>query len=262
MTGGTGEVARELDEELGGRPRVAVDDLVVVAHPEAVVRRGGQQPDEQQVSRVEVLELVHQQVAAAGLGPHPGVGIGQEDLDGLVDLLVEIDGTEVRQGRTVGGEPLGDARRVGNGFFDHGRRGQSEPDGRESLEVGSHGVGIGLPADFDVALQQVSHGALLQHPSAAGRTEFVADPEPEAVQGADIEGGCPGNVLATQPQVCGRLVVVGQRRDRARMHPPVDDQVTKSLGEDPGLARARRSDDPGRPGAVADGGQLVRSQLR
>ena len=48
---------------------VAVDDLVVVADAEAVVARGGQEPDEQEVGRGQVLELVDEQVPAARPGP-------------------------------------------------------------------------------------------------------------------------------------------------------------------------------------------------
>ncbi len=87
-----GEVVLEVDQVLGGRSRVAVDDLVVVAHAEGVVGRRAQQPDQQHVGGVQVLEFVDQQVPAAGLGDAPGLGVAQEDLDGAVDLLVEVDG--------------------------------------------------------------------------------------------------------------------------------------------------------------------------
>jgi hypothetical protein len=39
------------------------------------------------------LELVHQEEAAPGLCHLPGRRIGEQDLDGPVDLLVEVDGT-------------------------------------------------------------------------------------------------------------------------------------------------------------------------
>ena len=117
VVGGTGEVAREADEELRGGTRVAVDDLVVVADPEAVVAGGGQQPDHQQVGRGQVLELVDQQAPAPGLCRRPGLGVGDEDLDGPVDLLVEVDRPELGQRRPVAVESLGDARRVGHGLL-------------------------------------------------------------------------------------------------------------------------------------------------
>ncbi len=71
-----GEVVPEVDQVLGCRSRVAVDDLVVVADGEGVVGRGAQEPDQQHVGGVEVLELVDQQVAAACLRGAAGLGIG------------------------------------------------------------------------------------------------------------------------------------------------------------------------------------------
>ena len=111
---GAGEVAGVVDEELGRRAGVAVNDLVVVADPEAVVGGSGQEPDEEQVGGVEVLELVDQQMPALGLSDRAGVGIGQQDLDGPVDLLVEVDRTGFGQRRAVRFEAFGDARRVGD----------------------------------------------------------------------------------------------------------------------------------------------------
>ena len=90
--GRTGEVAVVVDQVLRGGARVAVEDLVVVSHPEAVESRCVQQPDEQEVGRVEVLELVDQEIPARCLGVARAIGIGQQDLDGPIDLLVEVDG--------------------------------------------------------------------------------------------------------------------------------------------------------------------------
>ena len=57
------------------------------------------------------------------------------------------------------------------------------------------------------------------------------------------------------------LLVVGDGQERLPLEPAVDDQVAQALGEHPGLARSRRRDDPGRAGAVGDGGQLVGSEV-
>ena len=65
---GPGEVAGKVDEEPGVGPGVAVDDLVVVAHAEHVGRRASHQPDQEQMGRGEVLELVDQE--RPGAGPH------------------------------------------------------------------------------------------------------------------------------------------------------------------------------------------------
>ena len=121
------------------------------------------------MGRVEVLELVDQEVAALGLRGRPRPGVGQQDLDGPVDLLVEIDRAGVGQRGAVAVESLGDARGVGHGLFDQIGGGEPEPDGGEGLEIRGDRVGVGLAADLDVALQQVPHRRLLEDPEPAGR---------------------------------------------------------------------------------------------
>ena len=91
VVGGAGEQAGEVEEEAGIGAGVAVDDLVVVAHAEHVEPGRGQQAEQEHVGRREVLELVDEQVAAAGLRPPPAVAVAQQELDGAVDLLVEVD---------------------------------------------------------------------------------------------------------------------------------------------------------------------------
>ena len=76
-----GEVVREVDQVLGRRPGVAVDDLVVVADAEAGEGRGAQQTDQQHVGGVEILELVDQEMAAATLRSAAGIGVAEQDLD-------------------------------------------------------------------------------------------------------------------------------------------------------------------------------------
>ena len=71
----SGEVLPEIDQILGGRSRVSIDDLVVVANTEAAVGRRAQEPDQQHVGGVEVLELIHQKVPAATLRDGPCVGV-------------------------------------------------------------------------------------------------------------------------------------------------------------------------------------------
>ena len=92
VVGGAGEQAGEVEQEGRVGAGVAVDDLVVVAHAEHVEARRGQQPHQEHVGRREVLQLVDQQVAAAGLGPAAVLAVAQEELDRGVDLLVEVDG--------------------------------------------------------------------------------------------------------------------------------------------------------------------------
>ena len=93
MVGRAGEQAGEVEEERRVGTGVAVDDLVVVAHAEHVETGRGQQAEQQHVGRRQVLELVDEQVAAPGLGPPPPLTVAQEEVDGAVDLLVEVDGS-------------------------------------------------------------------------------------------------------------------------------------------------------------------------
>ena len=262
MGAGAGEVAGVVDQEFGGGAGVAVNDLVVVADPEAVVGRGAARS---RMSRrcaglrswnSSTRRKRHLAWAAAR-----AVRIGQQDLYGPVDLLVEVDGAGLAQRGAVTVEALGDARRIGDGLFDQMRCGQAEPDGRQGLDVGGDGVGVGLPADLDEPLQQVAHGRLLEDTQAATPPELVADPQPEAVQGTDVESRSAVDVRAALPHFRGRLVVVRQRRDGGRVHAAFGDQVPEALGQHPGLSRARRGDHPGRPGAVVHGRQLVGCQI-
>ena len=91
--------------------------------------------------------------------------------------------------------------------------------------------------------------------------EFIADPQPEAVQGTDVESWAAVDVRAALPHFSGCLVVVGQGGDGARVHAAFGDEVPETLCEHPGLARTCRGDHPGRPGAVVDCGELVGSQI-
>ena len=67
MVAGAGEERGEVDQPAGIGAVVAVDRLVVVAHAEHRAVGPGEQPDEQQVGRREVLELVDEQQPAGPL---------------------------------------------------------------------------------------------------------------------------------------------------------------------------------------------------
>ncbi len=290
VRGRSREVAVEVDEIFGRRTGVAVNNLVVVAHPKTVVGRCGQEPDQQEVGRIEILEFIDEEITAFGLGHAPRLRIPKEDLERTVDLLVEIHRTEVGQRRPIASESLGDARSIGHGLFHQFGCRQSQPNGGESLEVRGHRVGVGLAADLDLTLQQVPDGRLLEHAQSIGGSapaptlalaalavlaaaaplaacptarapELVADPQSEAVQGADVEGWRTLDIGAPQAQLARRLVVVRQRGDGARVHVAVTHQVPQPFREDPGLARTGGSDDPGRADEVAHCGQLVRREI-
>src|SRR5664280_1800576 len=225
MVGGSGEVAREVDEELGRRPRIAIDDLVVIADGEAVIARGGEQPDQQQMGGGEVLEFVDEQATTPGLRRSAGTGIGHQDLDGTVDLLVEVDRPEVRQGGTVTIESLGDARRIGHRLLDGLRRVEPEPDGGQGADIGGDRVGVRLAPNVEQSLQEIAHAELLEHSRTTRRSELGADPQAGAVEGSDVRPfgrEYPGAPLL---HLIGRPGVVGQGTHGARRGSTVGDEM-------------------------------------
>ena len=164
MVGGAGKVLAEVDEELRRGPGVAVDDLVVVADPEAVEARGHQQTDEEEVGGGQVLELVDQHPAAPDLGRRPGRRIAGQDFDGPVDLLVEVHQAPFGERHPVPVEAVGDSRRVGVGLFGRLRRYQAEPHQRQCGQERGRGVGVGLAPDLEQLTDQVAHPHLVDHP--------------------------------------------------------------------------------------------------
>ncbi len=103
---GAGEQALVVDEERRVGAGVAVDALVVVADAEHVEGRQRQEAHQQHVGRREVLELVDEQVAARALDRAAERPVGQQHLDGAVDLLVEVDRAAAGQLLAEGREQL------------------------------------------------------------------------------------------------------------------------------------------------------------
>ena len=184
--GGAGEELVVVDEEPGVGGLVAVDDLVVVADAEHVARRQGQEPDEQDVGRGEVLELVDQQVPAALLHRPAERTVGEQHLDGPVDLLVEVDRAPVGQGPAVGVEQVGQPVDVVARRLDLGRFAQAEPDRAERFQVGADRVGVGpaLASTGQQRLDEAAAVALLGHRRRPAPV-FAQHPVPERVQGPD-----------------------------------------------------------------------------
>ena len=122
---------------------------------------------------------------------------------------------------------------------------------------GASGSVLTLRADLHQRLDDVAGRALLD--DAPVRPGQLADVEqPEGVERADRRPE-PGGAL---PQLVGGLHVVGHGGDQVGLVVPVGEQVAEPLGQHPGLARAGRGDDAGRPARVGDRRQLVRRQLR
>ncbi len=258
---GPGEVRVEVDQVLGCCSGIAIDDLVVVTHTEAVIGRGAQQPDQEHVGGVEVLELVDQEMPAAALRRGPGIGVLQQDLYRPVDLLVEVDGARFRQRPPVAVESFRQTLGVRDLLLDLGRWGQAQPDGRQCIGVGDDGVGVRLTRDLEDVLHEVAHGRVLQDAQSSLPSVLVADPEAHAVERLHVGPACRRGATGSFLQLVHRLAVEGQRGHRGGLHPAVLHQVPEALGQDPRLARTRWSDDPGAPLRMADGRQLVRGEV-
>ena len=101
----TREVVAEVDQVLGGRAGVAVDHLVVVAHPETVVAGGAH--SNRISSMWAALRSWNSSTSRCRQRPWAALrasGSRQEDLDRPVDLLVEVDRPGLDQRRPVGVE--------------------------------------------------------------------------------------------------------------------------------------------------------------
>ncbi len=108
---GAREQLAVVDEERRIGAGVAVDALVVVPDAEHVEGRDGEQAQQEDVGRREVLELVDEEVPAGALHRAAERPVPEQRLDGRVDLLVEVDGPALGQPVAIGGEQLGEARR-------------------------------------------------------------------------------------------------------------------------------------------------------
>ena len=256
-----GKYSAEIDEVLGGGSRVAVDHLVVVADPEAVRGWAAEQPNQQHVGRIEILELVNQQVPTAPLGRAPCLGITYQDLDCSVDLLVEVHGSRRGHRFPVGVESFGQALSVWEGLLDHFRRRKAQPNGRHRIDVGEDGVCVGLAANLEHLLDELPYLWLFQNLQAPRSFESVADEQADAVERPDVGTPRRHEIAASLRELVGGLLVVGEHRHGGWVDPALLQEVAEPLGQDPSLPRARWSDDPCATGGMADGGQLVRRQV-
>ena len=182
---GPGEQSLVVDEERRVGAGVAVDALVVVAHAEHVERRTRQQADEQHVRRGEVLELVDQQVPARALHRAAELAVGEQRLDGGVDLLVEVDGAALGEPAAVRREQLGQPRDVVARGLDVVGVGETEADGRQALDVRPDRIGVRspLPPPGQQRLDQAAHLRLVEH-GRRRATVFGEHPQPERVERA------------------------------------------------------------------------------
>ena len=182
-------------------------------------------------------------------------GIGEEQLDGLVDLFVEVEAAGAVEDIAVGGEGRGDAGGVGMEIL--GLPGGTRPR-RMVASASRYGARGSVPTlravltRPDSTSRQNGSSAMRQSPPAG------ADVEPQRVERAD-RGPEAGGAL---PELLGGHHVVGHGGDELRFVAPVEQQVPDPFGQDPGLPRPGRGDDPGRPTGMRHRRQLIRRQLR
>ena len=218
-----GEQAGEVDQPPRRRIRIPVDRLVVVTDAEHRAIRPGDQPHEQHVGGCQILKLVDEQDAAGALGAVARIGLPQEDLDGPVDLLVEIQLPALAKQAAVAREHVGQPLHVTVIVCLHLRGGaQAQADGRHSLDPGGGGIGVEPPGEVDQAIEQLPNCRLLDGVPlvwAGGEGGSpVDDRQGQGVEGADLQPRHVGAALAHLP---GRPVVVGDHAHRARRDPPI-----------------------------------------
>ena len=107
-----GYVLGEAHQPLGGRAREAVNRLVVVTHRKDRQRGAGEQPQQQHVSRCEVLKLINEQDFRAPFGNPAYRRFTKEYFNRQVDLLVKIDGAVFRQMFSIAWEEVGESREI------------------------------------------------------------------------------------------------------------------------------------------------------
>ena len=257
---GAGEQPVVVDEERRVGAGVAVDALVVVADAEHVERGQGEQAQQQHVGRREVLELVDEQVAARPLHRAAERPVGEQRLDGGVDLLVEVDGAALGELATVRREQLGEAgdvvaRRLDVLGVASARGGSpSAPRRTGRSDRCSPGAGAGRAAATST-MRRTSRSSSTGGDAAAVLGEH---PQAERVQRADAGPEVGGARLHLQ---LGLLVVGdGERRCPARTPRSTWRWRSRSVSTRV-LPEPAGRDDPRRPGPVGDRGELVGGQV-
>ncbi len=192
-------------------------------------------------------------------------GIGQQDLDGPQDLLVEVDQAGVveafDEARPERGEVLDVAAEV---VLDGLRVAQAEPRCGQRLDPRGDGVAHGLALHRDQPIEGAAHVDLGDDvdPAMPGRGRegpgAVADGQRQAVEGAYLE---PVEVGSAFLHLLTGSHVERDQAHGARVDAEVGDQMTGPLGEDPGLARSGRRDDARPATTMGDRRQLVGREL-
>ena len=250
-----------------------MDRLVVVAGRGDLAVVAGEQPHQQALGEVRVLQLVDEQVAVALGHPRPHARLGAQEPEGVEQQVAEVERPALLQHAVVGGVEGGElALAVGLGAE------RLRP--RRVVVVGDELVLEAVDAPDDRAEQrarvaaQVVGGerqlvdALEQHRDAVGRRDgrgegVEAGFERLVVQhaGAEVVHGGDGQLVkaaveaALEPLAQPRRAGVGDRQDedRLRRQPALAHEPGEALAEDGGLAGARSAEHEQRPAGVGDG---------
>ena len=188
------------------------------------------------MSRVQVLELVHQEGAASRPGLLTGIRLSDEDLNGPVDLLVKIKGAGLRESGTISIETVANSCCVRKDPLRHRRFHQLQPNSRQGLEVGGQHVGVRPPPYVKRRLDEPAGIHLVQDPEPARASEFVADVVGEAVDRADVRHMASEPLRGAAPHLIRRLDVERQGSHRFGRRPGVEHQVPQPLGQHPRLS--------------------------
>ncbi len=261
---GAGKVILEVDHVLDAGPAPGVDGLVVIPDGEKVAVPARQQLDQQQLQGVRVLELVHQHVGEA-----PGVFLADlvvlfQQMDGVHDQVVEVQGVVPLQGLVV--------RRIEFGvfFFDVARSRLLDRRGRQVivLETADHracGRGVEL-----LQIEVQPRGDFLEQALAVigvedresgldtdGGPVAAQNLQARGVEGADPERRTVGphgrrDALA---HFLGGPVGEGERQDAAGRHGALGQQPGHPGRQHTGLAAAGPCDHQDR--TVAGGYRLL-----
>jgi hypothetical protein len=252
----TGEPRREVDQHPRRRPGVAVDGLVVVTDGEHLLQRAGEQPHQQHEGRRQVLGLVDQQVHAGATHAGAQRRVGQQQLDGAVDLLVEVEAAVRMQPPSVAGDEHCEARDVTASCLDVRRIAQCEAHLRQRCDVGGR-----RGASSEQVGDQPGHVLLGQDARPlAGRRR--ADREAQRMHGADVRShAIDAHIAHPLRELLGGPRVVRERGHARRCDPTVEHEVAQACGEHPGLARPGGCDHARGTAVMLDGRALVRGQL-
>src|SRR5699024_2809293 len=132
------------------------------------------------------------------------------DLDGPVDLFVEVDGAPVGEAASIRFEEFGEPVDVVSFGLDVFGVSQAEADGAQRLEIGADGVGVGPPlaAPGKQGVDEAAAVAFVDD-GGQGASVLAQHPQAEGVEGADA--GPEGAGAAFEFEL--RLLVVGDGED-------------------------------------------------